>query len=166
MHGGIMTTERYSMKRVAADGYQAMSGLQQFVDKSSLPHSLMELVKMRASQLNRCAFCLDMHSKDALALGVPLEKLFLLDAWHEASCYSEQERAALAWTEELTLIATTGASDDAYTAASAQFSERELAELTMAIVAINGWNRIAISTRMEPGHYTSRLKPELSAAHA
>ena len=161
-----MTTERYSMKRVAPDAYRAMSGLQDVLAATSLPHSLLELVKMRASQLNRCAFCLDMHSKDALALGVPLEKLFLLDAWHEATCYSEQERAALAWTEELTLIATTSASDDGYAAARAQFSERELAELTMAIVAINGWNRIAISTRMEPGHYRSRLKPELTAAHA
>lgn len=161
-----MTTERYSMKRVAADGYQAMSALQQFVNGSSLPHSLLELVKMRASQLNRCAYCLDMHSKDALALGVPAEKLFLLDAWHEAPCYSEQERAALAWTEELTLIAETGASDAAYEAARAHFSERELAELTFAIVAINGWNRIAISTRMEPGHYQSRLKPEPVGATA
>jgi AhpD family alkylhydroperoxidase len=161
-----MTTERYSMKRVAPDAYRAMGGLQQVVAASSLSHSLLELVKMRASQLNRCAYCLDMHSKDALALGVPSEKLFLLDAWHEATCYSEQERAALAWTEELTLIATTGASDDAYTAARAQFSERELAELTLAIVVINGWNRIAISTRMEPGYYKSRLQPELSTAHS
>lgn len=161
-----MTTERYDMKRVAPEAYKAMSGLQQFVNTSALPHSLMELVKMRASQINRCAYCLDMHSKDALALGIPLEKLFLLDAWHEATCYSEQERAALAWTEELTLVATTGVSDDVYTVVRAQFSEREMAELTMAIVAINGWNRIAISTRTEPGHYTSRLQPEASMAHA
>ncbi|HEY8601646.1 MAG TPA: carboxymuconolactone decarboxylase family protein [Thermomicrobiales bacterium] len=161
-----MTTERYSMKRVAPDAYRAMSGLQQVLATSSLPHSLLELVKMRASQINRCAFCLDMHSKDALALGVPLEKLFLLDAWHEATCFTEQERAALAWTEELTLIAATGVSDDTYTAARARFSERELAELTLAIVAINGWNRIAVSTRMEPGHYTSRLQPEADGATA
>lgn len=161
-----MTTERYSMKRVAAEGYRAMGALQQFVDGSSLPHSLLELVKMRASQLNHCAYCLDMHSKDALALGVPAEKLFLLDAWHEALCYSERERAALAWTEELTLIAETGASDAAYEAARAHFSERELAELTLAIVTINGWNRIAISTRMVPGHYRSRLQPEMAGATA
>ncbi len=161
-----MTTERYSMKRVAAEGYRAMGALQQAVDGSSLSHSLLELVKMRASQLNHCAYCLDMHSKDALALGVPAEKLFLLDAWHETLCYSERERAALAWTEELTLIAETGASDAAYEAARAHFSERELAELTLAIVAINGWNRIVISTRMEPGHYRSRLQPETAGATA
>ncbi len=159
-----MTTERYSMKRVAPDGYGAMGALQQFVDASSLPHSLLELVKMRASQINRCAYCLDMHSKDAIALGIPPQKPYLLDAWQEAPCYTERERAALAWTEELTRIAETGASDAAYEAARAHFSERELAELTLAIVAINGWNRIAVSTRMEPGRYQSRLKPESAEA--
>ena len=112
-----MTTERYSMARVAADGYRAMGTLQQFVDGSSLSHRLLELVKMHASQLNHCAYCLDMHSKDAVALGVPAEQLFLLNAWHEATCYDERERAALAWTEELTLIAESGASDAAYAAA-------------------------------------------------
>lgn len=137
-----------------------MGALQQFVDACSLPHSLLEQVKMRASQINRCAYCLDMHSKDAIALGIPPQKLYLLDAWREAPCYTERERAALAWTEELTRIAETGASDAAYEAARAHFSERELAELTLAIVAINGWNRIAVSTRMEPGRYQSRLKPE------
>ena len=151
---------RFSMRAVAPDGYEAMSGLQRFVSQSSLPRSLVQLVEMRASQINRCAYCLDMHSKDAVALGVPSEKLYVLEAWREAPFYTERERAALEWTEALTLIAASGVPDEAYRVARAQFSERELAELTMLIVTINGWNRIAIGTRMEPGHYRSRLSPE------
>lgn len=158
-----MDAERYSMQGVAPEAYRAMGGLQQFVSRSSLSHSLLELVKLRASQLNRCAYCLDMHSKDAVALGIPAEKLHLLLAWPEAHCYSGQERAALEWTEELTLLAERGASDAAYARVRAHFSERELAELTMAIVTINGWNRIAVSTRMVPGLYQSRLTPEAAA---
>jgi AhpD family alkylhydroperoxidase len=157
-----MSSARYSMQAVAPEAYRAMSGLQRFVNESSLPHALLELVKMRASQLNRCAYCLDMHSKDAIALGVPPQKLYVLDAWREAPFYTEQERAALEWTEALTLIAENTVPDDLYEAVRAHFSERELAELTMAIVAINGWTRIAISTRMEPGHYQSRLAQEVS----
>lgn len=159
-----MTTQRFSMKDVAPDTYRGMYALQQVVKESSLPHALLELVKIRASQLNRCAFCLDMHSKDAIALGVAPYKLYLLDAWHEAPFYTEQERAALEWTEALTLIAGTGVPDEVYEAVRAQFSERELAELTTAVVVINGWNRIAVSTRMEPGHYESRLTPEAQPA--
>src|SRR5215203_2337336 len=159
-----MPSARYNLQAVAPEAYKAMSGLQQFVNQSTLPHSLLELVKMRASQLNRCAFCLDMHSKDAVALGVPTEKLYVLDAWREAPFYTEQERAALEWTEALTLIAESTVPDEVYEAVRPHFSERELAALTMAIIAINGWNRIAISTRMEPGHYRSRLTPEASHA--
>jgi AhpD family alkylhydroperoxidase len=158
-----MSEQRYSMQQVAPDLYGAMSSLQRTVDQSSLPRTLLELVKLRASQLNHCAYCLDMHSKDAVALGMPPEKLYVLDAWREAPFYTEQERAALAWTETLTLIAERGVPDEAYQAARAHFSERELSELTLAVIAINGWNRIAISTRMEPGHYRSRLSAE---AHA
>ena len=159
-----MHQERYSMRDVAPEAYKAMGAVQRFVDQSSLPHALLELVKLRASQLNRCAFCLDMHSKDAIALGVAPEKLFVLDAWREAPFYSDRERAALAWTEALTLIAENDVPDALYDEARRHFSERELAELTMAIVAINGWNRIAISTRMQAGHYQSRLKPAGAAA--
>src|SRR2546423_706047 len=100
-----MTSARYSLQAVAPEGYRAMSGLQRFVNGSSLPHALLELVKMRASQINRCAYCLDMHSKDAIALGVPPQKLYVLDGWREAPFYTDQERAALEWTESLTLIA-------------------------------------------------------------
>ena len=148
------------MQKVAPDLYGALSTLQRAVDGSSLPRPLLELVKLRASQLNRCAYCLDMHSMDAVALGIPAAKLHVLDAWREAPFYTERERAALAWTETLTLIAERGVPEEVYRAVQAHFTKRELAELTLAIIAINGWNRIAISTRMEPGHYRSRLAPE------
>ena len=119
-----MSTERYSMRKAAPDTYRAMSDLQRVVDASSLPRPLLELVKLRASQLNHCAYCLDMHSKEAVALGMPSEKLYVLDAWREAPFYSEQERAALEWTEVLTLIAERGVPDEVYQAVRAHFSER------------------------------------------
>lgn len=108
---------------------------------------------MRASQLNGCAFCLDMHSKDARAAGETEQRLYLLDAWREAPCYSERERAALAWTEALTLIAGNHVPDEVYEAARRQFSEQELVNLSMAIIAINGWNRLAIAFRSPVGQY-------------
>ena len=144
---------RMNLMQVAPDAMKAMRGLQVYVDRSGLEHALLELVKMRASQLNGCAYCLDMHSKDARAAGETEQRLYLLDAWREAPFYSPRERAALAWTEALTLISQTHAPDDVYEEARAQFSEKELADLTMAIVAINGWNRIAIGFRSEPGGY-------------
>jgi AhpD family alkylhydroperoxidase len=144
---------RLNLMKVAPDAMKAMRGVQDYVDASGLEHALLELVKMRASQVNGCAFCLDMHSKDARAAGETEQRLYLLDAWREAPFYSPRERAALAWTEALTLVAQTHAPDEAYEEARAQFSEQELAALTMAIVAINGWNRIAIGFRSPPGHY-------------
>jgi AhpD family alkylhydroperoxidase len=155
-----MTSQRFSVGR---DAYMAMTALQQHVDRASLPTPLLELVKMRASQINGCAYCLDMHSKDALAVGVPAQKLFLLEAWRETPFYDERERAALEWAEALTLIADGHVPDEVYDAVLPHFSEQELGELTMAVVAINAWNRIAISTRTEPGHYQSRLSPEVGA---
>jgi AhpD family alkylhydroperoxidase len=154
-----MSTHRYSLRAVAPDAYAAMVALDRTVHAAGLPRPLLELVKMRASQLNGCAYCLDMHSKDALALGIPTEKLFVLDAWREAPFYTAQERAALAWTEALTSIAQNDVPDALYEEIRAHFNEPELAALTIAIVVINGWNRIAISTRMEPGHYQSHLTP-------
>jgi AhpD family alkylhydroperoxidase len=159
-----MSAQRFSMQKAAPQAYEAMSGLQRAVDQSSLPRPLLELARMRASQINGCAFCLDMHSKDAVALGIPAEKLYVLEAWREAPFYTEQERAALEWAEALTLVADGHVPDEVYAAVSAHFSERELGELTMTLVAINAWNRIAISTRMQPGRYRSRLSPEPAAA--
>jgi AhpD family alkylhydroperoxidase len=156
-----MTSQRFDM---GPDAYEAMRALQRFVDQSSLPRPLLELVRMRSSQLNGCAYCLDMHSKDAIAVGVPAEKLYVLEAWREAPFYDARERAALEWAEAVTLVADGHVPDDVFDAVRPHFTEREMTELTMAIVTINAWNRIAISTRMEPGRYQSRLSPRVEAA--
>ncbi|MGH2447542.1 MAG: carboxymuconolactone decarboxylase family protein [Chloroflexota bacterium] len=152
--------ERINTQEVDPGAYQAMFGLEQFVRQSSLSPDLLELVRMRASQINGCAYCLDMHSKDAIARGMSPQKLLVLDAWREAPFYTDQERAALEWTEAVTLVANRHVPDDVYQAVRPHFSDRELLDLTMAIVAINGWNRLAISFRQEVGTYQSHLKPE------
>lgn len=144
---------RLNYRNLAPEAVAAMLGLQAHVNTCGLEHSLLELVKMRASQLNGCAYCLDMHSKDARAAGESEQRLYLLDAWREAPFYSERERAALAWTEALTRVTEGHVPDEVYEAASAQFSESELAELSFAIVAINGWNRLCIAFRVEAGSY-------------
>jgi AhpD family alkylhydroperoxidase len=131
-----------------------MSALEGYVRKSSrLEPSLLELVRMRASQINGCAFCLDMHSKDARAEGETEQRLHCLSAWRETPFYSDRERAALAWTEAITLISKDQAPDEVYNEVSQRFSEEELVNLTLAIVAINGWNRLAIGFRAVPGEY-------------
>jgi AhpD family alkylhydroperoxidase len=132
---------------------KAMIGLQSAVNHSGLEHSLLELVKLRASQINGCAHCIEMHFKDAKAMGESDERLYLLDAWREAPFYNERERAALLWTETLTLIAEKGAPDEAFEEVRAQFDDEELVNLTLAIVAINAWNRFAIGFRAEVGKY-------------
>ena len=139
--------------RVSPKAYQAMYGLQQYVNDSGLEHALLKLVEMRASQINGCAFCLDMHSKDARAAGETEQRLYLLDAWREVDLYTDRERAALEWTEAVTRVADGHVPDEAFRAAREKFSEQELVDLTLAIVAINGWNRLAISFRAEAGHY-------------
>lgn len=144
---------RIEYAKVAPGAYKAMLGLEQYVRGCGLEPSLLELVKMRASQLNGCAFCLDMHSQDARAAGETEQRLYLLDAWREAPFYSERERAALAWTEAVTMVSGGHVPDDVYAAARERFTEEELVNLTMAVVAINGWNRLAIGFRSEPGHY-------------
>ncbi|HKT41979.1 MAG TPA: carboxymuconolactone decarboxylase family protein [Rhodanobacteraceae bacterium] len=150
-------TQRINYAKVSPDGFKAIRGLQEHVDKCGLEHPLLELVKMRASQLNGCAYCLDMHSKDARAAGETEQRLYLLDAWRESPFYSERERAALTWTEALTRISKTkDVSDALYDEVRKQFSEKELVDLTLAIIAINGWNRLAIPFRSEPGHYHPR----------
>ena len=147
-------TQRLNYTQASPDGFKAMLALQQHVENSGLEHPLLELVKMRASQINGCAYCLDMHSKDARAAGETEQRLYLLDAWREAPFYSERERAALAWTEALTSIANTHEVTDAlYAEVRKQFSDKELVDLSFAIIAINGWNRLAIPFRSEPGHY-------------
>jgi len=142
--------ERLDYEKASPEGYRAMLGLERFVQQCGLEHSLIELVKMRASQINGCAFCLKMHSSDARKAGESEERLYLLDAWEEAPVYSPRERAALAWTEALTLISQSHAPDAVYEEARRHFSEPELVNLTLAIVTINGWNRIAIGFRSVP----------------
>jgi AhpD family alkylhydroperoxidase len=122
-------------------------------ESSEIEDALLELVFMRASQLNGCAYCLDMHSKDARAAGETEQRLYLLQAWRESPMYSERERAALAWTEAVTKLGEHGVPDAIYEAARAQFEEKALVDLTMAVVCINGWNRMAIPFRSEPGTY-------------
>ena len=147
---------RIDHARAAPKAFQAMLALQTYVNNSGLEHSLQELVKMRASQINGCAYCLDMHGKDARAAGETEQRLFLLDAWREAPMYSARERAALEWTEAVTRVTEGHVPDEVYRSVREHFSEEELANLTLAIVAINGWNRICIAFRVVPGSYEPR----------
>ena len=144
---------------------QAMHALEAPLQNSSLESTLRELVKVRASQINGCALCLDMHTKDARAHGETEQRLYALSAWRETPFFTERERAALEWTEHLTLIAGRGVPDDLYTRVRAQFSEEEIATLTLAVVQINGWNRFAISFRPVVGSYQpARPQDHASAA--
>ncbi len=130
--------------------YKAMSGLQDFVDASGLEPSLLELAKLRASQINGCAYCVDMHYRDARRSGESEERLALVAVWREAPVFTPRERAALAWAEAVTLIAGTGVSDDLFEATRRQFKDDELVKLTLAIVAINGWNRLSVAFAIPP----------------
>jgi AhpD family alkylhydroperoxidase len=145
---------RLELQKVLPEAYQAMLALEMFVRKSSkLAPSLIELVKMRASQINGCAYCIDMHSKDARAAGESEQRLYALNAWRETPFFTDREQAALAWTEAVTLVAEGHVPDAVYEQARQQFSEQELVNLTMAIVTINGWNRLMIAFRAVPGIY-------------
>jgi len=155
---------RIDYANVASGALHAMLGLERYVrEQTELEPEMIELVKLRASQINGCAYCLDMHTKDARALGMSEQRLYLLSAWREAPFYSDRERAALAWTEALTLISTHGVSDALYDEARQQFSEKELVDLTMAVNTINSWNRLAISFRPEVGSYQTPAKHDVSA---
>jgi AhpD family alkylhydroperoxidase len=145
--------ERIKYAKVAPEGYRAIYGLERYVRESGLEPSLLELIKLRASQINGCAFCIDMHWKDARARGESEQRLYGLMAWRESPYYTERERAALAWTESVTLVADTHIPDDVYEEVRQHFSEVELVNLTLALVTINGWNRLAIGFRTEPGTY-------------
>jgi AhpD family alkylhydroperoxidase len=150
---------RLNYRNIAPDGYKAMSALNRYVEECGLEPLLLELVKMRASQINRCAYCIDMHSKDARALGESEQRLYALSAWRETPFFSERERAALLWTEELTLLSETHASDEIYVEVRQHFNEEEMVNLTWAIVTINSWNRLAVGLRSKVGSYQSTKKP-------
>lgn len=145
--------KRLDYSEQAPEGVRALTKLEAYVRHSGLPHKLLELVKTRASQLNGCAYCLDMYTKDARAAGETEQRLHLLAAWREAPFYTEQERAALEWTEAVTLVAGRDVSDELYNRMLEYFTEKELADLTFAIIGINAWNRLAISFRVPAGTY-------------
>ncbi|ADV01492.1 carboxymuconolactone decarboxylase family protein [Alicycliphilus denitrificans] len=146
-------TQRLDYKNASPKGFAAMLALELHARASGLEHGLLELVKTRVSQLNGCAFCLDMHTKDARAAGESEQRLYLLPAWREAPCYTERERAALAWAEAVTLLKDQQVPDEVYEQARRQFDEKALVDLTLAIVAINGWNRLSVSFHTEAGSY-------------
>jgi AhpD family alkylhydroperoxidase len=144
---------RFNPHKAAPGAYKAMAGLEEYLHNCGLEPSLLHMVKLRASQINGCAFCIDMHWKDLRALGETDQRLYSLDAWRECPWYSERERAALAWTEAVTLITNGHVPDAIYQQARAQFTEKELTDLTLDIAAINAWNRFSIASRTEPGTY-------------
>ena len=139
--------KRIKLSEVSPEAYEAMIGLESYIAKSGLDKNLYELIKTRASQLNGCAYCINMHTRDAMKLGETPQRLFLLDAWRETELYSERERAVLALTEEMTLIAGRHVSDDVYNEAAKHLTDKELAAVIMSVVAINGWNRISITAQ-------------------
>ena len=146
--------ERLEAQKVSPAAYQAMLGLEMFVRKQSkLEPALIQLVKMRASLLNGCAYCIDMHSKDARAEGETEQRIYALSAWEETPFFTDRERAALALTDAVTLIGEGHVPDAVYERAAESFSAEELVNLTLAIITINGWNRLAITFRFVPGEY-------------
>ena len=144
---------RLDYRKFAPEALQAMLDLEKYISECGLEHGLIHLLKMRASQINGCAYCLDMHSIDARALGETEQRLYALDAWRETPFFTDRERAALAWTEAVTRIAETHAPDEAFDELKKVFSEKEIMDLTIVATVINMWNRVAISTRAVPGRY-------------
>jgi AhpD family alkylhydroperoxidase len=150
--------ERLSVRRLQPEAYRALLQLERVTAEAGLEPFLRELIKLRASQINGCAYCIDMHTKDARAAGETEQRLYMLDAWREAPLYTARERAALAFTEAVTLVADGHVPDTAYAAVAAEFDEREIAALIMAIAVINVWNRLAISSRTHAGEYQPRAR--------
>ena len=144
---------RIDYRRHAQGALKAVLDLEKYIAESGLEPKLVHLVKMRASQINGCAYCLDMHSIDARAEGETEQRLYTLDAWRETPFFTERERAALAWTEAVTLIAQTHAPQEVYEELKKYFTEKEVVDLTFVVGTINLWNRLAISMRAVPGHY-------------
>jgi AhpD family alkylhydroperoxidase len=150
---------RLDAAKTAPGAYKAMTGLEAYLAHCSLEKPLIELVKMRASQMNGCAFCIDMHSKDARAAGETEQRLYGLNAWRETPFYSERERAALAWTEALTFVHDNHVPDELFAEVRMHFNETEITDLALAVATINAWNRIAISFRVVPGlHQPAKAK--------
>src|SRR5919198_1381832 len=149
---------RFDYVKVAPGAYKAMLGLEHYLHDCGLEESLIHLIKLRASQLNGCAYCLDMHWKDLRAIGENEQRLYSLDAWRECPYYTDRERAALEWTEAVTLITHGHVPDEVYERVRGSFNERELSDLTLAVATINAWNRLAIASRTVPGTYKPGVK--------
>ena len=158
--------ERLNYRKGFPEGIGGILNLEKIIRESGLESSLYELIKIRASQMNGCAYCLDMHTKDARAAGETEQRIYALPAWRETPFYTPRERAALAWTEALTNIQQGHAPDEVYEDVRREFDEASLARLTLAITQINTWNRIAIAFRLEPGTYQPAVHESQPAAHA
>lgn len=155
----VTQKQRLDYKEASPGVMEAMIGLEKQVHKSGLEPHLLEFIKARASQINGCAWCLDMHTKDARARGETEQRLYLLGSWREAHCYTAQERALLAWTEAVTVLGGAhGVSDEVYNEAREFFNEKQLVDITLAIIAINGWNRLNVAFRTNIGDYVSPHK--------
>lgn len=152
---------RIDYLRASRGGYEAMLGLEKYLHESGLEKTLLDLIKLRASQINGCAFCIDMHWKDLRAAGEGEQRLYGLDAWEESPYYTDRERAALAWTESVTNIREGHVPDEVYERVRKFFTEKELVDLTLAITAINGWNRLNIAARTVAGTYQPAKAREL-----
>jgi AhpD family alkylhydroperoxidase len=163
VEGTFIMKARIDLMHLNPGVIQAMLGLERQVQRAGLDTTLLDLVRMRASQINGCSTCLDIHSKDARANGETEQRLYGLSAWRDTPYYSASERAALEWTEALTLVSETHVPDDVYERVREQFSEDELLHLTLAIVSINGWNRLNAAARTVPGDY---VPGSLAGAHA
>jgi AhpD family alkylhydroperoxidase len=148
---------RINYMKVAPGGYQAMLGLEKYLHDCGLEDRLIHLVKLRASQINGCAYCLDMHWKDLRAINESEQRLYSLDAWEESPFYTDRERAALAWTEAVTRVSQDHVPDEVYEKVRRHFTEKELADLTLAVATINAWNRLSIAGRAVPGTYQPRV---------
>lgn len=144
---------RIDYRKFSPEPLKALLAVESYLLQSGLEPKLLHLIKLRASQINGCAYCIDMHWKDARALDETEQRLYGLDAWRESPYYTERERAALAWTESVTLVSSTNVPDDVFAEVQKYFSEKEIVDLTFAVATINAWNRIAISLRAVPGHY-------------
>lgn len=153
---------RFDIGKAAPGVYKGMLGLETYLHQSGLETPLLHLIKLRASQINGCAYCIDMHWKDLRAIGETEQRLYGLDAWREATYYTPRERAALAWTEAVTLITNGHVPDAVYEEVRPQLNEKELSDLTLAVAAINAWNRLAIASRTEAGKY----QPPANIQHA
>ncbi len=148
-----MEQRRIDYMKVAPEAGKTLYGIHKYLEKCGLDHTLLNFVYMRAAQINGCAYCIDMHSKDLRAAGETEQRIYLLDAWREAPFYTDRERAALAWTEAVTLVSETHVPDEVYGEARKHFSEAELVNLTLAVIAINAWNRFNIAFRTPAGSY-------------